>query len=362
MQRKNLFDGESYYAIFARIAYTWLMSHKWVTYADIMADYLRLKSYRELPCCVSKCNNYGELKKAFRDIRHAIIEKVGDGCFEEKGNNRNRSFHYKGSDKDPLEDMRNAKVINDLKQYWKFCQDSAGFFPFSWLKYFFEDSRDLLEIKTKRDKGEQVLSVSLDRKLENIDLLPFLYNAINTQRVLSVNYKPYNEECVSLTFHPQFLKEFNGRWFLFGHVEDAPSKYPEDACNLAIDRIVEKPREIDNKLYVGANAGYYSDFFKNIIGVTHTEDKKVYVIHVRAHDIKIFKLTETKPIHTSQKTIVPFGEHDDGVYGEFSVEIEMNNEFISQILRMGAGLEIVSPDEVRDIFKQRVENLSKLYK
>lgn len=51
--RKNLFDGESYHAMFAQVAYRWLMSRKWVTYADIMADYLGLKSAKDLPCNVS---------------------------------------------------------------------------------------------------------------------------------------------------------------------------------------------------------------------------------------------------------------------------------------------------------------------
>ena len=38
--RKNLFDGESYKAEFAIITYRWLMSRRWVTNADIMADRL----------------------------------------------------------------------------------------------------------------------------------------------------------------------------------------------------------------------------------------------------------------------------------------------------------------------------------
>lgn len=58
--RQNLFDGESYHAMFAQVAYKRLMSRKWVTYADIMADYLGLKSGKELPCNVSNCDNYGE--------------------------------------------------------------------------------------------------------------------------------------------------------------------------------------------------------------------------------------------------------------------------------------------------------------
>lgn len=184
MLRQNLFDGESYHAMFAQVAYKRLMSRKWVTYADIMADYLGLKSGKELPCNVSNCDNYGELKKAFRDIRSAIVEKVGEGCFEEDGNNRNKRFCYIGEDNDPLADMRNAKVINNLRQYWMFCQSSAGFFPQSWLEYFFKDCQDLLDIKTKRQEGKQVICTSLDRILTNIEYLPLLYEAITNKIVM----------------------------------------------------------------------------------------------------------------------------------------------------------------------------------
>ncbi len=202
MTKFNLFDGDSYYAQFAQVTYKRLMSRNWVTYADIMAEHLGLTSAEELPCNVSNCDNYGELRKAFRDVRRIINEKAGQESFETDGNNRNKRFRYVGADADPLSDMRNAKVISDLKQYWGFCQDSAGFFPSSWLDYFFKDSRDLLDIKAKRKKGEQVLNASLDRMLTNIEFLPFLYVAIINKQVLSVDYKPYDEEQRTLTFHP----------------------------------------------------------------------------------------------------------------------------------------------------------------
>lgn len=62
MQRKNLFDGESYKAQFAIITYRWLMSRQWVTYVDIMAERLG-RSIEELPANLSNCEGYGELKK-----------------------------------------------------------------------------------------------------------------------------------------------------------------------------------------------------------------------------------------------------------------------------------------------------------
>ncbi len=357
MLRRNLFDGDGYAALFANIIYKHLKSRKWFSNADVMAEYMGLSTTEELPCTISKCAHVKELTKAFMDIREAI----GESNIECTGNNRQKKYRYIGTDNDPLADMRNAKVVNDLKQYWQFCQDSSGFFPTAWLDYFFKDSQDLLEIKAKKRKGEQILSASLDRQLKNIDLLPFLYDAIAHRQVLSINYQPYEEECVCLTFHPQYLKEFNGRWHLFGHVEDAPSKYPVDGCNLAIDRIEGRPREIYDKPYVSAPAGYYSYFFKDILGVSHSGDRMVYNLRVRAHNPIIFKLTETKPIHTSQETIVPFGEHEDGTYGDFSVRVEINNEFIGKILQMGAGLEIIAPKEAREIFRERVQQLALLY-
>lgn len=358
MIKKNLFDGESYYAIFAQVTYKWLMSRKWVTYADIMADYQGLKSANELTCNVSNCDNYGELKKAFRDVRSAIITKVGDGCFEDEGNNRNKRFRYIGKDNDPLADMRNAKVINNLRQYRKFCQDSAGFFPKSWLEYFFKDCQDLLEMKARKRKGEQVISASLDRILTNMEYLPMLYEAIVNKQVLEIDYKPYGGEQETLTFHPHYLKEYNGRWNLFGHAE---VHSPENGYNIPLDRIQARPREKSKIEYISAPPMFYEQFFKDIVGVSHTKDTTKYDIVLRAHTYYIYKLTETKPIHPSQSIASPWGDHEDGTYGDFFLEVEVNNEFFGRILQMGAGLEIVSPNEVRDLFKQRVKDLAKLY-
>lgn len=358
MTRNNLFDGESYHAMFAQVTYKWFISRKWVTYADIMADYLGLKSAKELTCNVSNCDNYGELKKAFRDISNAIVEKVGEGCFEIDGNNRNKRFRYVGKDNDPLADMRNAKVINNLRQYWKFCQDSAGFFPKSWLEYFFKDCQDLLEMKARKQKGELVISASLDRILTNIEYLPVLYESIVNKQVLEMDYKPFGGEQETLIFHPHYLKEHNGRWHLFGHAEDHS---PENGYDIPLDRIQTKPREKSKIEYIPAPPMFYEHFFKDIVGVSHTKEAAKYAVVIRAHTYYIYKLTETKPIHRTQVVVTPWGEHEDSTYGEFSLEVEVNNEFIGRILQMGAGLEIILPNEVRDIFRQRVKDITKLY-
>lgn len=113
MQRKNLFDG-GYKAQFAIITYQWLKSRKWITYADIMADMLGC-SAEELPANLSNCEGYGELKKAVGIVKKAICEKVGNDCFEEEGNNRNKRFRYIGKDDEKFNLLR-----KNVKKYWNY--------------------------------------------------------------------------------------------------------------------------------------------------------------------------------------------------------------------------------------------------
>lgn len=276
MIRKNLFDGDSYYPMFARVTYKRFMNREWVTQSDVMAEFLGYNSVAEFTCPISKCDHKSELKKAFADIKGEIIKRLGSDCFQEKEDKydkRIKQYRYVGKDDDPLADLRNAKVISDLRQYWQFCQDSAGFFPISWLDYFFKDSRDLLEIRDKQRKGEQILAATEDRNLTNIELLPFFYEAIKKKQVLAIcynSYRPNSEGEVSLIVSPHYLKEFNGRWYLFGYATKDGMKWKN---HIAFDRIVGRPKEIySGAIYVEAQAHYYEDYFKNIVGVTHKDN------------------------------------------------------------------------------------------
>lgn len=368
MGKRNLFYGDSYKAQFALIVYKLLMNGNWVTYNDVLAEYLGLSSTMDLEYSISKYYEYckdneklkgiKELKKAFPEVCKAIIAKTGKKSIIIEGNNRKRKFRYIGDDNDPLSDMRNAKVINDLRQYWKFCQDSAGFFPKSWLEYFFKDCQDLLDIKAKKQNGYQVISASVDRILTNIEYLPFLYEAITNKQVLEVDYKPFDGEMVTFLFHPHYLKEYNGRWYLFGH---ADGRKPDVGYNIALDRIQTKPREKYKVEYIASPAHFYDEFLKDIIGVSHIEGNQREHIVIHVHTLYMYKLIDTKPIHPSYALVKPFGKYDDGEYAEFSIDVEVNNELIGHVLQMGAGLEVIAPVYVRDIFKERVQKLATLY-
>ncbi|MCM1110048.1 MAG: WYL domain-containing protein [Clostridium sp.] len=288
-----------------------------------------------------------------------LKERCGEDCVETDGNNRGKRFRYVGKEDDPCEDLKNAQAIKDIQTYAQFCIDSAGFFPSSWIEYFFEDTLDLLKITKRKKSGEQLIASSIDRELKNIEHLPMLYEAIKNKRVLVVEYKPYDEDSISLVFHPHILKEHNGRWFLFGHAE---GKEPEWGYNLAIDRIVDEPQLLPVKTeYISSPKGFYQGFFKDIVGVSHFKYSVAEDIIFRATKHSIYRLVETKRIHQSQEIIKPFSDYEDGTYGEFRVRVELNNEFIGRILQMGDGLVVVAPENIRQIFKHRLSNMADLY-
>lgn len=350
MKQQNIFFGNGYKAQYADIAYKCFMSRRWFSYKDVLTEYDPNNSNKNC----KECEGYGELKKLMSDL----MKILGESNIEISGNKRNKCYRYTGESDDPLKEMRIAKTINNLKTYWEFCQDSAGFFPMSWLEYFFQDCKDLLDIKNRRGKGEMILASSLDRKSKNIELLPYLYEMIKTCSVLTIKYKPFDEEERILIFHPHFLKEFNGRWHLYGHAE---KQEPQFGYALALDRIIDKPKKYFLSKYICAPDNFYHDFFFNIVGVSHRPETKTENIVIRAHSNYIFNLTETKPIHHSQETLKPFSKYEDGEYAEFLVRVEVNNEFIGRILQMGAGLEIMSPQYVRDEFKDSINKLSQRY-
>lgn len=354
MSKKNIFEGDSFRAQIACVVYNQLRKRKEVTYESVMDEYDSNSKGTPVSCR----DYYGELKKAFPDVQRALVNRCGEQCIEIKDNKRNRVFLYVGQEDDPLNDLINAKVINDLKVYWQFCQNSEGFFPTSWLDYFFKGTRDLLDIKDRRKNGEQVLSASIDRSLKNIDLLPQLYDYIKQQQVLEIHYVPFKESPRKLIFHPQYLKEFNGRWWVLGIAENPQTDHDNI---LALDRIADAPKPLPGHHYQAAEKGFFREHFKDLVGVTLRRGTKTVEVRVRAHSCYIFGLTETKKIHPSQQTIVPFGNHDGQEYGEFLLRVKPNNEFFGQILLMGADLEIMSPSSVRQEMAEKVAKMQRLY-
>jgi hypothetical protein len=323
------------------------MKREFVSYADILALYCkRPKGYYEKKACYRE-PGYGELKKAFPDVLKAL-EKVCPGCIEDNGQSKGKAYRYIGKSEDPLSEERKAIVQKSVEDYVSFCKASAGILPASWFTSFFENTQLLLDTNRDTQEGKVPIISGLEQNLTNIDLLPVFYKAIANEQVLRFSYQRFGQEPFELIFHPQFLKEYNGRWFVFGEANREPYK----AYNVPLDRIVGELTIVEDIDYIPAPKGFYQQFFKNIIGVTHEKDSKVEKVLIRTKTEYQHGLLLTKPLHHSQKETLPFGEHKDGCYGEVTLTIEPNRELRGKILLYGENLEVMQPLFLRDKIKE----------
>lgn len=355
MPNKNIFAGFGVRSEFVNLIYSELMKREFVSYADILALYCkRPKGYYEKKAC-NREPGYGELKKAFPEVLKAL-EKSCPGCIEDNGQSKGKAYRYVGESNDPLSEERKAIVQKSVEDYVSFCKASAGILPASWFSSFFENTQLLLDTNKDTQEGRVPIISGLEQNLTNIDLLPVFYKAIANEQVLRFSYQRFGQEPFELIFHPQFLKEYNGRWFVFGEANREPYK----AYNVPLDRIIGKLEAAEGIEYIPAEKGFYQQFFHNIIGVTHEKDAKVETVVIRTKTEYQHGLLLTKPLHHSQKETQPFDEHPDGIYGEVSLTIEPNRELCGKILMYGEGLEVVQPnslrEKIKEIFKKQAEH------
>ena len=349
MPTKNIFAGFGVRSEFVNLIYNELMKRDFVSYADILALYCdRPKGYYNKMACNSE-PGYGELKKAFPEVLKAL-EKTCPGCIKNNGLSKGKAYKYIGDNDDPLAEERKAVVQKSVEDYVAFCKASAGILPASWFSSFFENTQILLDTNRESKDGETRICSSAEQNLLNIDLLPVFYKAIANKQVLSFDYQPFGQELFTLTFHPQFIKEYNGRWFVFG---DA-NREPYQAYNVPLDRIVGDVSEVNNVEYIPAEKGFYQHYFKNIVGVTHEVDAKVEQVVIHTKSEYQHGLLLTKPLHHSQKETLPFGEHAGQWYGEVTITIEPNRELRGKILMYGEGLEVMEPLSFREQLKTAI--------
>ncbi len=362
MTTKNIFAGVGVRTTFVNILYDELMKREFVTLADVMCIKRRLPKgfYDNNPkATLSREMYYGDLKKASSEVVKALVQAC-PGCIEDNGKiGKGKAFRYVGDNDNPLAAERQSIEQKRIEDYVAFCKASAGILPSSWFSSYFENTQLLLDTNREAESGASHIRSSLEQNLTNIDLLPVFNKAITDRQVMHFFYQPFGQEEFELTFHPQFLKEYNGRWFVFGDANREPYK----AFNVALDRIVGEVSPVEDIEYIPAAKGFFQQYFKNIIGVTHEKDEKVEQVVIRTKSEYQHGLLLTKPLHHSQKETLPFGEHDGQWYGEVTLSIEPNRELRGRILMYGEGLEVVAPltlrEQIGDVIKRQMVQYEK---
>ena len=244
------------------------------------------------------------------------------------------SFSINNMPLNDLEIKQLASVLEILSQF-------KGMPQFEWINELMPKLKQGISIS---EKSEIIMEFDNNYYLKGIDHLGALYNSIYYKKVISIQYKPFeSENPFEIILHPYYLKQYNNRWFLFGfNPENEKSDW-----NLAIDRIVSIS-EIKGKYK--ANTGIdWQEYFEDIIGVTRPKEGTLETIQLVISS-QLAPYILTKPLHGSQKKL---NQDENGL--TLQIEVIPNYELEQLILSYGEGIQVKSPEYLREKIKTRLQ-------
>lgn len=277
-------------------------------------------------------------RQLFEDIR--FMESSEGWAIELERKRYGRKVYYRYIDsefsinKQPLNESEAKQIRSALQIISRF----SGTPQFEWVNEMIpmlESRFGLIERKT------EVISFESNIDLKGIEFLTPIFNAIINERVLKIKYQDFKSESpYEVTLHPYYLKQYNSRWFVLGLNEETDMIY-----TMALDRI--EYIEESNLQYEKCSIDW-DDYFYDIIGVTRYSDAEAHVVVLQfTPDAAPYVIT--KPLHPSQKHIV----NDEGI--EVRIKVIPNYELENVILGFGEKVEVVNPEYLRDIIKNRHE-------
>ncbi len=241
----------------------------------------------------------------------------------------------------------NEVEINQLKSAIDILSQFKGMPQFEWIHELVPKLKQGL---APDDVSNTIIEFDNNEYLKGIEFLGQLHNAIFYKQVLSISYKPFEEDNpYDLILHPYFLKQYNNRWFLFGY----NSENQKFDWNLALDRIVAvKELNVEYKKNTEID---WLDYFEDIIGVTKPvgEKTEAVVLHFKG---KTGNYMETKPIHGSQRS----KWLDDDTL-EITLDIIINYELERLILSYADSVSVIKPEKLAAQICKRLNAAGKLY-
>jgi predicted DNA-binding transcriptional regulator YafY len=284
-------------------------------------------------------------RQVFEDI--AFMESEEGWSIDLKKNKDGRKVYYRYSDLSfSINNMPlNEVELNQLKSAVNILSQFKGMPQFEWMH---ELLPKLQEGFTSINEKDSIIDFDNNQYLKGIEFLGPLYNSITYRKVLRIDYQPFEaKQPFNLVLHPYYLKQYNNRWFLFGH---NPDKNKDD-WNLALDRIVSVS-EVRAKYK--KNSIDWNEYFEDIIGVTKPNNAQVEHVVLNFFGLT-GKYIESKPLHGSQKS------KWIGEILQVNLDVIINYEFERLILSYAESCKVLGPMTFQKVIQERLSTALQIY-
>lgn len=288
---------------------------------------------------IGKTTLYEDLKNIEYNIYGLEIERIKDG----KTTYLRYADPNASINNQPLSEKEARQIRDAIMVISRF----RGLPQFEWIN----EIVPILESKMGLIKTEkEIISFESNIDYTGAKHIPALYNAIQNKRVLKLTYQSFRSPFPSeIEIHPQYLKQYNSRWFIMSFMD----KWEDKPQINALDRIVEI--EESKTKYRTVKDFDWEDYFSEMVGVSRSEGEPIEVKILITDEVEASYIN-TKPLHQSQRKLKKV---EDGY--ETSIFVIPNIELEKMILSYGENLKILSPVSLKEKIKCRVEILNQYY-
>lgn len=195
--------------------------------------------------------------------------------------------------------------------------------------------------------------IIVDKAPMGTEYLERIMDAIEQSRLITFEFRNFNSGTTfTVTGAPYCVKLYQQRWYVVVHDED--EEIEDDIIDTySLDRITSL--KIEDRTFLMPDHFDADHFFRYSFGVrvNHEEEPVLIKLKVKSVQREYFR---TLPLHHSQQETETC---DD--YSIFTIEIVPTVEFIIKVLSYGSLVEVLSPQDYRDVLKEEVELLYRTY-
>lgn len=175
-------------------------------------------------------------------------------------------------------------------------------------------------------------------------------DAMQQNRVLFVDYKPFKGEKFELYLQPYAMRVYNQRWYVVGRFKESGS-----IRNIALDRI--QRMEITDESFALPDDFDANDYYSRTVGIFVNESLTPQRVVLRTFGVAT-EYMRTLPLHPSQHEISSNGDE----YSDFEYHINLTPELTGKLLSKGNWVEVIEPKELREEIKKYAESIAALYR
>lgn len=252
-------------------------------------------------------------------------------------------YHYSYSDFSIFKNELTTEELINLRSTIEMLNRYRGIPANAWLEEVISNLEYRFGVKAN---SENLISFEQNDMLKGLEHLSGLIDVTINHQTIELSYKSYGKDKRQIMVYPYYIKQYNGRWFLFGMnaIKNRIESY-------ALDRIEEYG--VSDKPFVKNESVDFSTFFDEVIGVSVPYNKDIVTEEVVLRfSEKRFPYVVSKPIHHTQKVL-------DEPY-TISIKVKPNRELSQQIFSFIPDVEVVSPEWLRNEIRDKIqENLKK---